>query len=119
MAVMVSSIQLNPSHDTRDVHLLKGFSYNLGSRLVLLQTGAPAAFATLPANTVTLSISFTSNFKGTIAGDEITGNGIKLNTRTGIVSALGGAVAHPRSNFIIKIEADGTSVTGGPHRIYV
>jgi hypothetical protein len=99
--------------------MLKGFSYDLGKRLVTFFSDGTSDFATLPANAVALSITFTSNFKGVTSGNEITGNGIKLNTRTGVVTALSGAVTHPRQNFVIAVEADGTSVSDAPLRIYI
>jgi len=117
MAGQITSIHLNGG--TADVHLLKGSSFDLGNKLAVSNADGTASWAALPATDAAIKITFTSNIKGSVAGNVFSGNGIKIDTQNGIITAEAGAVAHPRQNFIVVVEASGTDVLNGPHYIYI
>jgi hypothetical protein len=97
----------------RDMHVLRGGSTpDLLHRLAFTKDDDDVDFADVYLiNVADVDLRFMPLFKGAMNGDDFVGdgNGITVDTRTGVVSVDAAAPLHRKNNFIIEVTATNDS----------
>lgn len=93
-------------NSSRDIHVLRGQSTR-DLTLHDLLFDKPGAEGSAPAANTDVTLTFTPLFRGSLVDSVFVGdgNGITVDTRTGVVTVSAGAPARRKNNFIIEVAA--------------